>query len=207
MTHNIFDWVLGERQRMFMTRRLCRDILEGILTETVTHIGKEMATNVMEKVLSKVMVEATVNKLMKEEEEYGHEVITGLEYKFNEKRMEEEISIKKMLDEMQREERLEIQRRKKEDWRVSYWRLQDQEMTVQMRNLSLLEQAIFMEWETDTDTVVLEEMDTLLNNLKRTVCQKNPVTDYNCDVCDKRFDKTTDFKEHVKIHNEKVLHM
>ena len=67
--------------------------------------------------------------------------------------------------------------------------------------------AIFMEWETDTDTVVLEEMDTLLNNLKRTVCQKNPVTDYTCDVCDKTFDIKTDFKEHVKIHNEKVLHM
>ena len=50
------------------------------------------------------------------------------------------------LDEMQREERLEIQRRKKEDWIVSYWRLQEQEMTVQIRNLSLLEQAIFMEW-------------------------------------------------------------
>ena len=96
-------------------------------------------------------------------------MINGLEYKFNEKRMEEEMAIKKMLDEMQREERLEIQRRKKEDWRVSYWRLQEQEMTVQMRNLSLLEQAIFMEWETDTETVVLEEMDTLLNNLKRTV--------------------------------------
>ena len=80
-------------------------------------------------------------------------------------------------------------------------------MTVQIRNLSLLEQAIFMEWETDTETVVLEEMDTLLNNLKRTVCQKNPVTDYTCDVCDKTFDVTTDFKEHVKIHTEKVLHM
>ena len=160
MTHNIFDWVLGERQRMFMTRRLCRDILEGILTETVTHIGKEMATNVMEKVLSKVMVEATVNKLMKEAEGYGHEVITGLEYKFNEKRMEEEMAIKMMLDEIQREERLEIQKRKKEDWRVSYWRLQEQEMTVHMRNLTLLEQAIFMEWETEPETVALEEMDT-----------------------------------------------
>ena len=43
---------------------------------------------------------------------------------------------------------------------MSYWRLQEQKMTVHMRNLTLLEQAIFMEWKTDPETVVLEEMDT-----------------------------------------------
>ena len=152
---------MEDRKRMFMTRRLCRDILEEILTETVAHRSKEMASNVVEEVLHKMMVEVTVNKLLKEAEGYGHEVITGLEFKFNEKRMEDEMAVKKMLNEIQREERLEIQKRKKEDWRMSYWRLQEQEMMVQMRNLTLLEQAIFMEWETGPETVALEVMEDM----------------------------------------------
>ena len=81
---------MNEKKRIFMTRKLCKEILEEILMETATYRVTEMATNVMERMLNRVIVEATVNKLLKEAEGQGHEVVTELEERVIEKKREED---------------------------------------------------------------------------------------------------------------------
>ena len=148
------------RKRMFLTRRLCQEILEEVLTEASRYRVKEMIDNVMEMVMARAVLESRVNEMIKDAEKQGYEVIAKLEEKLLERRKEEEDAALRLLKEEQKEERLKLQLRRKEEWSMRFWRIQEEGLTTKLRDLKLLEEAIFMDWEKDPIRDILEEMDT-----------------------------------------------
>lgn len=137
------------RKKGLLTRRLCQEILEEVLTEASRYRAKEMVDNVMEGVTAKTVLKSTVDGMIKDAEKQGYEVIARLEEKLLERRKEEEDAALRLLKEGQKEERLRLQLRRKEEWSLKFWRIQEEGLTNQLRDLKLLEEAIFMDWEMD----------------------------------------------------------
>ena len=97
-----------------------------------------MMDNVMEVVMARAVLESTVDLMIKDAEKQGYGVIARLEEKLLERRKEEEDAAWRLLKEEQKEERLKLQLRRKEEWRMKFWRMGElAEMGVDFQEMEL----------------------------------------------------------------------
>ena len=143
-----------KRQREFLSRRMVQDIMGEVIKDVENYRLKEMATNLLDKVVEMAVDMSNVNSMVRLITEYGRETRNKLETELRKQWMEGVEAISMILKEGERELRLEYVEMKRNAWKREYYYMQDNILIRSIKKLDLEEVMVM-----DVDKVYNQEMD------------------------------------------------
>ena len=124
-----------------------------------------MMESLVAEVLERAGVAGHLNNIILEIVNYGQEVRDRVERRLRNERLKEELSMKMMLAEIDREERLQEKARKKAAWLAMYYKKESAEMTTMMGMLTVMDWEESMEVDRPVRDVTLDvDGDTIMTD-------------------------------------------
>ena len=117
------------RQQEFLTRKMAKDILGGVLEDVYMFRSTHTITRLLEYMLEEVTEHAVVNNLFKEVMSTGPGAVAKMEEKclnrFAIKGLVEDL-LQRVMEEEARKERRQVQEQKKQEWQIRWDRLEQE---------------------------------------------------------------------------------
>ena len=137
-----------------MSRRMVQDIMGEVIMDVGRYRLKEMATNLLDKLVEMAVEVSNINSMVRRITQYGPETRNKLETELRKQWMEEVEAISMILKEGERELRLEYVEMKRNAWKREYYYMQDNILIRSIKKLDLEEVMVM-----DVDKVYNQEMD------------------------------------------------
>ena len=134
---------VSRRKITWLTNKLCKDILTEIVNSMETAVTVSMMEKLLEEVVAKVEEDGNVNINVNEVEEHGQAFRNRVEEALKSRRRTEEAVLRALVEDGEREQRLEERQQKKAEWARRFCQLESERMKAKLEGSGIRKKTSF----------------------------------------------------------------